>query len=325
MDVTLTIAIIWACSGGLAAVGLGLLGVAMRGRGHSAVLAGDGQPASRPEYCPCCGYDARGLESDLCPECGAHPSAGDALRSNRSRIIAGAAGMTMLLAACVGPWADHVARHGIVYSTPAEVLTIVGRYIPSTRSAIAHNLLGRADAHDLAPSARRAAAALAAITLDSAADAPTRRTAATLLAVTAAAAPDGSADRLLRDRDSEVRSQGVRALSRLADPGCRDACIATRIAIVTRLGRIALHDRSEQVRRLAIDQLGDMAGVGPRMRVFVAALDDSSRSVRMRALFALSRERTLSPSALLAVSRRLLDEERDVRLAAQLVVRRVRG
>ncbi|MBY0313174.1 MAG: HEAT repeat domain-containing protein [Phycisphaerales bacterium] len=325
MDVTLSIAIIWACTGGFAAIGLGLLGVAICGGRASFATALSTPAASRPEYCPCCGYDARGLEDDLCPECGSHTPTGHALRSTRKRTIIGACGVAMLFSACVGPWADHVARHGIVHATPAEVLTIVGRYVPSTRAVITRNLLGRADAESLPRSARQSAATLAAITLDSAADASTRRASAALLAATADAAPDDSADRLLRDRDSEVRSQGVRALSRLAEPTSRGACIASRIAIASRLGRIALRDRSDQVRRLAIDELGDMTGTGARMHVLVAALEDSSRSVRMRALFALSRERTLSASAVFAVSRCLLDEEHDVRMAALLVVRRARG
>lgn len=325
MDVTPIIVILWACTGGLVAVGLGLLGVAIRGWRPSIAHVPTACSASRPDHCHCCGYATVGLESEICPECGAASSASDIQRATRIRVACGVLGTSMLLAACLGPWADHVARHGLVHSSPAEALALVARYVPATRPVVARNLLGRADARVLSPSASRAAADLAAILLDSAPDACTRRNAAALLSATIVAAPHGAVDRLLSNRDSEVRAQGVLALSRVADAQSGPEAIAIKLAIATRLGRIALNDRVDRVRRTAIDELGEMSGAGPRLHVLLAALDDSSRSVRMRALLALSRERTLSPSAVFAVSRCLLDQEHDVRLAALLVMRRSRG
>ncbi len=312
--------LIWAGTGALAVLGLALIGAAMQDRPASA-----GGAATQPVRCACCGYDSSGLEHGICPECGVELDTGGAHRTPRARASYAMGGLATLLLASAGPWVDHAARHGVVHAMPTEVLAIVGTYVSAVRPTTVRHLLGHSDAHGLSASERRRAAEVARRGLLTESKTGVRRSCAELLAETADAAPEGAVELLLRDRDAEVRALGVRGLSRMIRPIEGECAMGARVAVATRLGRLALHDPSERVRRSAVDELGEMTGFGPRVQVLVDALEDSSRSVRMRALFALSRESSLPTTAVLAASRRLMDEEQDVRLAAMLVLKRARG
>lgn len=323
MDVTPTIIIIWVCVGACIAVGLGMLGVAVCGLWSRGAEPRQAVGAVRSHTCPCCGYDISGLEEDLCPECGMPSAAGGVRRDTRIRLACAAIGIGLLLAAGLGPWVDRAARHGVIQAAPSEALAIVAQYVPSIQSEAIRQLLSRADAYELTGAGRKQAARLAMRALLQSSDIALRRPAAELLATTADVAPEGAIDALLRDRDFEVRLQGVRALA-IAAAGSALA-MSEKVGMVARLGRIALSDRSDRVRRTAVDAIGDMGGVGPRVRVLVSALGDSSRTVRIRAIFALARQRVLPVRAMLAISMRLLDTEPDVRTAALMVVKRTLG
>lgn len=316
MDVPPIIIAIWTSAGACLLAGGVLSAWATFARPKPRLNDGPDAARSDPEACcPYCGYSSRGLETDTCPECGQSMAGALAAHHLRRRIAAGMVGVLLLLASATGPLLDHGYRVGWLNALPTEALAFIAEHVPATRQRVLHTLAGRADAGGLSSSEQRDVSELIERMLDRETRTTVRREAAGLLRSIAGEMRDSCAAAAIRDRDPVVRQHGVQALSRSAQ--------ADRV-VTTTLVRVIACDRNDRVRREAVEALR-VRGLGDPRRAHAlrAALDDSSPSVQIRAMYAIGDATSVSLSAVLAISAKLVTGDEHVREAAAWTIARI--